>query len=639
METTTSSAAPNQAEAEPTATATAAISTPAPADTKSLPKGPKLKKIVVAVHGVGKQFRYATIQSVAGRFSAYGKYRVGVPLGNFHSSCQDGVVALRIPDPPPDNYPPGLLDTGFAEIFWANIPDEAVKAADTLEETKAWARTVVERVRSLDRKKHHRDSVNYEKASAVVEEMIETISVLENLLFLTKKCGIGTFDLQSLLTDYVGDIQIVTEFASYRARILRQFHNVLRELNRRHEPEEIHIIAHSEGTVIAFLGLLEAMSQNAPDDSAWVDKVVGFMTIGSPIDKHLVMWPGLFEKLEPARATRPTPPIEWRNYYDYGDPVGFKLDTARQWLVDGKWMSEKPAKGDRFHFPNDEEHDCGFTRYPFPGKAHNDYWEDKAVFDHFIAHVIDAPKEKLRPAKPCTRWLCWVTSWILPYVICFIILLLGTYIFYKPVSKFIHAEQDLSVMTGNVFAASALLAGMTVLARVPRLAKCIWKFSLAAFVFGCSVVIYKGFIEPGANRALGLFFTQHFGWSDETAIVWVLGGMGVLAGIISYFFPRWGLKPIVALLALVGFAVAWGIIYGPGQLPGGASRPAIWPIVLSGAAFLYLWWLAALVFDLVFVWHCYIRSSRALQFLRSCEVRPLKTAAMTAGIAGAGRVA
>lgn len=35
----------------------------------------------------------------------------------------------------------------------------------------------------------------------------------------------------------------------------------------------------------------------------------------------------------------------------------------------------------------------------------------------------------------------------------------------------------------------------------------------------------------------------------------------------------------------------------------------IWPVFLAGAAFLYLWWLAALLFDLVVVWHLYIRSS------------------------------
>jgi len=37
---------------------------------------------------------------------------------------------------------------------------------------------------------------------------------------------------------------------------------------------------------------------------------------------------------------------------------------------------------------------------------------------------------------------------------------------------------------------------------------------------------------------------------------------------------------------------------------------ALWPVFLATAFFLYLWWLVALVFDLVFVWHRYIRNSK-----------------------------
>ena len=42
-----------------------------------------------------------------------------------------------------------------------------------------------------------------------------------------------------------------------------------------------------------------------------------------------------------------------------------------------------------------------------------------------------------------------------------------------------------------------------------------------------------------------------------------------------------------------------------------APRPPVWPVLLSGAVFLYLWWLAALIFDLGFVWQRYIRNSLA----------------------------
>jgi hypothetical protein len=44
---------------------------------------------------------------------------------------------------------------------------------------------------------------------------------------------------------------------------------------------------------------------------------------------------------------------------------------------------------------------------------------------------------------------------------------------------------------------------------------------------------------------------------------------------------------------------------------------ALWPLVLAAAAFLYLWWLGILIFDLAFVWHRYIRNSVALDHLQS----------------------
>lgn len=46
------------------------------------------------------------------------------------------------------------------------------------------------------------------------------------------------------------------------------------------------------------------------------------------------------------------------------------------------------------------------------------------------------------------------------------------------------------------------------------------------------------------------------------------------------------------------------------------TRGSAWPLFLAGAGCLYLWWLASLVFDLVFVWHRYIQHDVAIDFLR-----------------------
>src|ERR1043165_5602535 len=118
------------------------------------------------------------------------------------------------------------------------------------------------------------------------------------------------------------------------------------------------------------------------------------MTMGSPLDKHILLWPGLWKSLTPGLANSlfSSRRIPWRNYYDYGDPVGFKLDSVRAWL--------KQQKCTAFQF--DTKHDHGFARYLLPGEAHNEYWNDPDVFEHFIKEVVsspgqtfDAPKSKL----------------------------------------------------------------------------------------------------------------------------------------------------------------------------------------------------------------------------------------------------
>src|ERR1041385_7072569 len=112
--------------------------TPSTAPAAGQSKQP-VKKLIVAVHGIGKQFRYATIKSVAEQFGIYCKSSVGTPLGAFHPAVPDDVQAIPLPTPNPTfKAPEGLEGVMLAEIFWEDIPDKAVKAADTIEETKEW---------------------------------------------------------------------------------------------------------------------------------------------------------------------------------------------------------------------------------------------------------------------------------------------------------------------------------------------------------------------------------------------------------------------------------------------------------------------------------------------------------------------
>jgi hypothetical protein len=370
-------------------------------------RGP-VTRVVVAVHGIGDQQSFATIQAVVNQFCTFYCEPAGVPLGNFHTKTPGFTLGDPYPDEPFGRF-------AFAEAYWAKIPRQLVAESHTVEEAKKWARTIVERLRLRWSRKPAGERgapANFPLVNQVLGEMIETIAVLDRLCFLAAKAGVFTFNLRTLLDDSLGDVQVVAEFEDKRIEILAAFSDVMQTVGALHPNAEIHIVAHSEGTVVAFLGLLEAY-RTSPQP-AWTRQVRGLMTLGSPIDKHLVLWPELFGTTPPSAA--PQRPIEWRNYYDHGDPVGFALDDARKWIARRGWRGV-------FDFDDAKGHDIGFTRYPFPGKAHVDYWNDGKVFGHFIDHVVLRPPSVVTgsrtgdapdPTRPRDRLSARFACYVLP---------------------------------------------------------------------------------------------------------------------------------------------------------------------------------------------------------------------------------
>src|ERR687896_2564532 len=86
------------------------------------PTAPEIKKIIVAVHGIGDQMSYETAQSVAFRFCDYCNVPPAIPLGLFHplQAKEDGFLV----DAPPDSPLPGH---GFAEVYWAGVARELIE--------------------------------------------------------------------------------------------------------------------------------------------------------------------------------------------------------------------------------------------------------------------------------------------------------------------------------------------------------------------------------------------------------------------------------------------------------------------------------------------------------------------------------
>jgi hypothetical protein len=709
----------------------------------------KYDHIIVAVHGIGDQTRNATVRDVATRFARMpGLAKDGIfvapqPLGYFHTDVTDAVKVSVLGDVVPDAP---LSSIGFSEVYWADIPEVVVGEGHTMDETKAWARTIVSRTRAAyhqtrleleGAKRLRMDAAqrlrikepDFTLAAEVLEEIVDTIEVLENLLFLAKKAGIADFELGRMLKQYVGDVQIFTEFKLFRCNIIARFHGAMEQIHRDNPGARLHVVAHSEGTVVSFLGLLYALSgerivtkgsKDAASDAAsgvpgWIAKVAGYLTIGSPIDKHLLLWPELWKQFD---FTRSTPlvrdrAIQWRNYYDYGDPVGFELDTAREWLKDINCTA--------FDFERND--DIGYARYLLPGKAHTDYWTDAAVFEHFVNDVI---LEQGSAAAPKTRPLVYVIGPMFPYLLSFILLYAASLILHRAVSRFLHPplEFDQSYALWSNFGTlpsgspagmqlykeslglALLYGGTTLLARWPRLAKGFtwWAAGAGAFVLGC--VGYVTLVPRGSRDAIGSLFQPLGGdvslWTLAAALLVALIGLTGVSkpgtdlpdgdsvkpdaanakslkktakACIAKVFntkvsrrSRWfsrRMRPLVLCGAALIAAII--VVQKPNAPPtltpkdrvviveryvarklsefkrqhAGLemdpattfalkqdgeeraaqfaalvqARPPVWPVLIAGAAFLYLWWLAALIFDLAFVWQRYIRQGLALKRL------------------------
>lgn len=590
---------------------------------------PAIKKIVIAIHGIGDQYQNATVRSVVSIFGRCFEQATAVPLGGFYTA--DGTIqTFRLTAPPKVKFP--MSDIGFVEAYWADIPRRVQRRGYTIEGTKAWARTVVERVQAqYEDELNQRLALNpadYLSAIAVLEEMIDAIGVLGNLFFLAEKAGFAKFELDNMLTAFVGDVQIVADFANYRDRIRRQVWNILEKVYENNKQAELYLVAHSEGTVVALVAILKALCKPGSDPAApanrpdWIEQVRGLMTIGSPIDKHLILWRKMWDDLKTPDIEKLLPkPIRWRNYYDYADPVGFNLDTARDWLRDHRW--------DKF-FEFENRHDFGFARYFLPGKAHNDYWNDPYVFGHFIRDVLElspvANGQKIE-GPPRDRKLAKLSSYFTPYFLIAIILLIAVYTVHTGVNAYISTIEPWSTAARHIAAMASLLAGSTVASRIPCLTRSAgWKawsaFFFAAFA-GFYAALMAGFFH------LTNPFQPHDGIAGSRTTLTTVGFalavvlLSIWADRHKSFLQRWpplrlfvrGMRP---LLIAGGLAAAWLVIHRIELAPASPAK-SIWPLLLSGTVFLYLWWLAAILFNLVFTWQRYIRGAVWQKYLRQAR--------------------
>lgn len=556
---------------------------------------------------MGEQMRGETIRAVAEQVCRFWDVPASMPLGRFGAelipglasgtfvlnppSASQGTWTANSPTPPTGSFlmtvppdpsmPANAGAVVFGEVYWADIPRGPVAHGYTLEEAKKWACAVVERLRTHDLQagSFYQPRFHCQFARTVISQLAEGIGVLGRLCFLGEKAGLISFHLDELLINYLGDVQVFTEFQNYRRQILDTFHALMQGIHQRYPNGEIYVIAHSEGSVIAFLAMLEAIrgrksgvghAAGQPLDAPWANSFRGLMTIGSPIGKHQLLWPWLWDHLDGLPALPPLPggepaparpTIRWCNYYDYGDPVGFNLQNARNWLLSNGWHSI-------FDFGAGNVGDIGFTRYPFPGKAHTDYWNDERVFAHFLGTVVWPQTVAGAPQHPSTHWGSWLVSRCFPYLLVLAILLLGTYFLVTGSAETHGIEQAPGDFARDLLAASLLLAGVTAAVRIPRLTwDVLWVVGVL-LLFGACLYAFPFLASEGQQDRLWMSLsslridemnTKVYVHATSAAVVYlaVLSAL-VVACIFGLIWPRsWTRFIVFVVVAVVLIFPGW----------------------------------------------------------------------------------
>jgi hypothetical protein len=248
--------------------------------------------------------------------------------------------------------------------------------------------------------------------------------------------------------------------------------------------------------------------------------------------------------------------------------------------------------------------------------------------------------------KPPDRWSAILTSYSVPNAIVFAVLVLATYVIYRPVTTLLEAS-DLSAssVARDILGIGTLLLGMTAAGRIPRLTHRWHWWAISAALLVLSMIAYADVTCARTRRLLGTTLTDSVvATSDETTngiplpgalrlpacrsdevsdvntplgraqarrattgLIAVAALLALLSGVLSSWVPRWGVKILPAAGVAVVFYIVADVLRDSSLAGNPLEKASLWPVILGGLVFFYLWWLATLLFDLVFVWQRYVR--------------------------------
>ncbi len=361
---------------------------------------------VVTVHGMGESREFETSRLVANLFGTalkqtdYGQGKptppeprvsLGTAGGIVHSGEKLWVEFAGVPQPGEAAGPftglPATDQLRFVDFAWNEVSRTAFEHHG--EAPEDWAASVLAR---MDGK----DPPPPVWVKRMLGQVRSAVLVMRRLL-VGKLAGAG----KTAFDDYLGDVQMYGDYVPARGRAVRQFHQEMAAVHAAHEAEfpegpapTYTILAHSLGTVVALDALMAAHKIGAvdypdygtdnPPARDWAEHVQSFVTLGSPIDKFLLIWWYRFDHMaDPSGFSRTGKKVRHFNYCDEQDPVGHNLDIA----------ADSPG----FQAVFETIEDRVFNRYDIPGQAHLGYFKDVELFQWIYARAVAGTRPNTGP--------------------------------------------------------------------------------------------------------------------------------------------------------------------------------------------------------------------------------------------------
>ncbi|MFN0243076.1 MAG: hypothetical protein ACKVWV_09320 [Planctomycetota bacterium] len=548
--------------------------------------------VVLVVHGIGEQRKYETLQEVIFQMGRVKHGSWFVPLGRLYSVLQQSAL---FSDLRADGFE-------FAEVYWADIAvAHKSKASSSL---VRWASRVSHLLDYVDAKSpnYNGEQIDVKRLASVVDD---TLLIAHISRFLIARARVETQGFVDSAEHFIASYQLFSDFEDIRAEIVGAFTGQLERIYelKKNEHVEVHILAHSLGSVIAVCGLSDLLRRGKKEI---VGTVASLTTIGSPIDLFATLHRDILglEFLKRDEAARA---IRWLNLVEIADPIASSLKVTKCLLERSNSNLFDIRSGSAIVKPTDHQ----YCSSPVPGGAHMRYWADAYVYRTMSLFAINGVFFlKRRPWSVVKSAAAALIPGTIAFGFSVTFAVLAVYwafhmelVQLRPPTIVGHALQDLTLRLCS--ALSLMCFGQVLLGSLGRSA--VTQFAAMA---GLATIVASGCLADETwDRMTFLRIGDHGGIKAIAIFV----SIGVWQWGIDQFTPRNRLLSVVSVLVALAAINAFALHSVPPTDLDWRARMRDGFIVSTLAAL--SWWLATLWWRFSVVWTKYVIGRRHIDVL------------------------